>query len=36
MIYRHGLRASEARDLRWDDIDLAARTNRHKKEGIEG
>ena len=26
MIYRHGLRVSEACDLRWDDIDLAART----------
>lgn len=27
MIYRHGLRVSEACDLRWDDIDLAARTS---------
>ena len=26
MIYRHGLRVSEACDLRWDDIDLQART----------
>ena len=26
MIYRHGLRVSEACDLRWDDIDLAKRT----------
>jgi integrase len=26
MICRHGLRVSEACDLRWDDIDLAART----------
>jgi integrase len=26
MIYCHGLRVSEACDLRWDDIDLAART----------
>jgi integrase len=26
MIYRHTLRVSEACDLRWDDIDLAART----------
>ena len=26
MIYRHGLRVSEACDLRWDDIDLAPRT----------
>ena len=26
MIYRHGLRVSEACDLRWDDIHLAART----------
>jgi hypothetical protein len=26
MIYRHGLRVSEACDLRWDDIDLVART----------
>ena len=26
MIYRHGLRVSEACDLRWDDIDLSART----------
>ena len=26
MIYRHGLRVSEACDLRWDDIDPAART----------
>ena len=26
LIYRHGLRVSEACDLRWDDIDLAART----------
>jgi len=25
MIYRHGLRVSEACDLRWDDIDLPAR-----------
>jgi site-specific recombinase XerD len=25
-IYRHGLRVSEACDLRWDDIDLAKRT----------
>ncbi len=26
MIYRHGLRVSEACDLRWDDIDLTRRT----------
>jgi type 1 fimbriae regulatory protein FimB/type 1 fimbriae regulatory protein FimE len=26
MVYRHGLRVSEACDLRWDDLDLAART----------
>ncbi len=26
MIYRHGLRVSEACDLRWDDVDLARRT----------
>jgi site-specific recombinase XerD len=26
MIYRHGLRVSEACDLRWDDIDLTKRT----------
>jgi hypothetical protein len=26
LIYRHGLRVSEACDLRWDDIDLAERT----------
>jgi integrase len=26
MIYRHGLRVSEACYLRWDDIDLASRT----------
>jgi len=26
MIYRHGLRVSEACDLRWDDINLAKRT----------
>ena len=26
LIYRHGLRVSEACDLRWDDIDLAKRT----------
>jgi integrase len=26
MIYRHGLRVSEACDVRWDDIDLAKRT----------
>jgi integrase len=26
MIFRHGLRVSEACDLRWDDIDLSART----------
>ena len=26
MIYRHGLRVSEACDLRWDDIDLRKRT----------
>jgi type 1 fimbriae regulatory protein FimB/type 1 fimbriae regulatory protein FimE len=26
LIYMHGLRVSEACDLRWDDIDLAART----------
>src|SRR5689334_2506611 len=26
MIYRHCLRVSEACDLRWDDLDLAART----------
>lgn len=26
MIYRHGLRVSEACDIRWDDIDLAKRT----------
>src|SRR5262249_21347316 len=26
LIYRHGLRVSEACDLRWDDIDLTKRT----------
>src|SRR5580700_1846666 len=26
VIYRHGLRVSEACDLRWDDIDLSKRT----------
>jgi integrase len=26
IIYRHGLRVSEASDLRWDDIDLRKRT----------
>ena len=26
LIYRHGLRVSEACDLRWDDISLAKRT----------
>ncbi len=26
LIYRHGLRVSEACDLRWDDIDLTRRT----------
>ena len=26
VIYRHGLRVSEACDLRWDDIDLPKRT----------
>ena len=26
LIYRHGLRVSEACDLRWDDLDLAKRT----------
>ncbi len=26
LIYRHGLRVSEACDLRWDDIDLLKRT----------
>jgi len=26
VIYRHGLRVSEACDLRWDDIDLRKRT----------
>jgi integrase len=26
VIYRHGLRFSEACDLRWDDIDLPKRT----------
>jgi type 1 fimbriae regulatory protein FimB/type 1 fimbriae regulatory protein FimE len=26
LIYRHGLRVSEACDLRWDDLDLVART----------
>ena len=26
LIYRHGLRVSEACDLRWDDIDLSKRT----------
>ena len=26
LIYRHGLRVSEACDLRWDDIDLPRRT----------
>jgi type 1 fimbriae regulatory protein FimB/type 1 fimbriae regulatory protein FimE len=26
LIYRHGLRVSEACDLRWDDINLAKRT----------
>src|SRR3974390_1847669 len=27
LIYRHGLRVSEACDLRWDDIDLPKRTS---------
>ena len=31
MIYRHGLRVSEACDLRWDDIDLATRTIRIRR-----
>src|SRR6516164_5945354 len=26
LVYRHGLRVSEACDLRWDDLDLAKRT----------
>jgi integrase len=26
LIYRHGLRVSEACDLRWDDLDLSKRT----------
>ena len=26
LIYRHGLRVSEACDLRWDEIDLGKRT----------
>jgi integrase len=26
LIYRHGLRVSEACNLRWDDIDLSKRT----------
>src|SRR6478735_9454908 len=26
LIYRHGLRVSEACDLRWDDVDLTKRT----------
>src|SRR5262249_39122465 len=26
LIYRHGLRVSEAADLRWDDLDLTKRT----------
>lgn len=26
LIYRHGLRVSEACDLRWDDLDLGKRT----------
>jgi integrase len=30
-IYRHGLRVSEACDLRWDDIDLATRTIRIRR-----
>ena len=31
LIYRHGLRVSEACDLRWDDIDLATRTIRIRR-----
>ena len=32
VIYRHGLRVSEACDLRWDDIDLRKRTLKGKRE----
>jgi hypothetical protein len=31
LIYRHGLRVSEACDLRWDDIDLPKRTITHER-----
>jgi integrase len=33
VVYRHGLRVSEACDLRWDDIDLPKRTIRAQAQG---
>ena len=34
LIYRHGLRVSEACDLRWDDLDLAKRTVMVRRLGV--